>query len=389
MTAVQRPQLEVVVGWLPGGPERSLSVGSRALAPAVLYADRVQVICPQSDDALEMQDYFDLKDAMPGTVEFMALDSMYTQLDARGKPVKNPDGGYYAEPFAPEVWANVLETHMKEAEDAGTADHRIREIARASVLLEWGDLGEERILEWLVSRLSQVDVGELKQGMNQSRRVHDEVIGEWLLGAFTQQASLPRKYALLDDPAGLLSSTQRATAAVALDRYARTRSAEAALGAAVLSTLPSPNASSGWDVIADVRADLELPLARFRGAMAELSSVTEEEPLAEDFDQAVEQALRVQVWPALAELEELVREASFRQIFFRDVAGDLTAYSGPLIGLGVALSDSMPGLLSVAVGVATPFAASVAHRADKRRAIAEHRFFFVRESGRRLGAAGR
>lgn len=210
------------------------------------------------------------------------------------------------------------------------------------------------------------------------------MIGEWLLGAFTQAAALPRHYALLDDPAGLLGPNQRANAAMAPDSFARTRSAEAALTAAVLGTLPSPSAGSGWDVIAEVRDNLRLPLARFRGAMAELSGLTEEHPLAETFDQAAEQILRAQVLPALAELEELVREASLRQVFFRDVAGDLSSYAGPLIGLGTAMADALPGLFSAAEEVATPLAATVAHTAEKRSAVSKHRFFFVREAAQQM-----
>lgn len=76
----QRDKLHVVVGWLPRSPGGSLAQEAKALAPAVLYGDSVTVICPQSDDALETQDYFDLRDAVPGAVKFDALDSRYAAL---------------------------------------------------------------------------------------------------------------------------------------------------------------------------------------------------------------------------------------------------------------------------------------------------------------------
>lgn len=168
--AGEPPRLEVVVGWLPGDPERSLSAGSRSLAPAVLYADRVQVICPQSDDALEMQDYRDLREAVPGAVEFMALDTMYPRLDASGKPVKIRDGGRQ-EPLAPEVWSELVHTYVRRAREAGSADDRIASIARAAVLLEWGGPGEDAIFDWLVDRLPSADVTEVRQGIRGSRVV--------------------------------------------------------------------------------------------------------------------------------------------------------------------------------------------------------------------------
>ena len=51
---------------------------------AVLYGDRVRLLCPMSDDAVEMGEYRLMNEFFGGQVELNALDSWYAQQDARG-----------------------------------------------------------------------------------------------------------------------------------------------------------------------------------------------------------------------------------------------------------------------------------------------------------------
>lgn len=383
-------QLEVVVGWLPRVPERSLASGARALIPAVLYADRVTVICPQSDDAVEMSDYSDLKKGVPEVVQFLALDSMYARLDDTGEAVERHDGSYYWEPLAPRVWEDVVNRHLalaREAASQGDLDVVDKHAACASVLLRWGQRTEAEQLDVLADGLPDVARPLLAAAMANAETYRSEVTGEWLLGALAERSSQVGRYALLDDPAGLLSAASRAQMAPAFDEWARRRSAEVTLSAKVLGILPSPTSQAPWDEVGDVRQRLGTPLVRFRAAMAELSEAADVHPLQDDFDHAVEHILRTQVSPALAELEDMVRDSALRQVFFRDVLGDLASYAGPLLGLGAATSDAVPDLMSLAVGAASPLARTIAHRAEKRRAVQRHRFLFVREVAHRLRTA--
>lgn len=383
----QRDKLHVVVGWLPGVAGGSLAQGAKALAPAVLYGDSVTVICPQSDDALEMQDYFDLAEAVPDAVKFDALDSRYAALDSSGQPLVNENGQYLWEPYAPAVWSHLVGVYLDRARQAWAergGQQALEAAARCAVLLDWKYHRDDEIVAVLSAGLAGLSQEELAGAVAARRDFRDEVLGAWLLGAFTKVGSGVGRYPLLDDPAGLLSKEALTGASAGLDRYTRLRGAEAALSAAVLRTLPSPDVRVDWSVLADIRKDLQRPLRRFRVAMAELSIGADADQLSPDFNDVADQILRTKVWPALLELEEMVREGSIRSVFFREVTGDLSTYAGPLVGLATAASGALPDLVSAAVGAVTPIASSVSHTRQKREAIRRHDFFFVREAGLHL-----
>jgi hypothetical protein len=164
----------------------------------------------------------------------------------------------------------------------------------------------------------------------------------------------PHSYALLDDSERVLNQHARDEAAEQIRSWAAVRSREASLSATVLRRLPSPNAAEPWDVIADIRMHLQPSLRRFRAAMSEISTAAEAHPLEEDFDAYAEHVWRSRIAPALNELDELVREASIRSVFFGDVLGDLSSYAGPVIGIGAALSQALPALASAAIAAASP-----------------------------------
>src|SRR5829696_463970 len=131
--------MKLLVAWLPSSPGGSLSTGARSLVPALLYADEVIVVSPEADDSMEMSDYFDLDDALPGTVDFRALTSSYAVLDERGKPVKGRRGQYYYEPLSPKVWTELAEdfaAKCQQALDEGDSATAIRQLARLEALTD-------------------------------------------------------------------------------------------------------------------------------------------------------------------------------------------------------------------------------------------------------------
>ena len=338
-------QLTLVVGWLPGAhPRGSLASGARSLIPAVLYADKVSVICPESDDALEMRDYFTLKNALPGTVDFLALDSAYARYDENGEPVGSG-------PLEPDVFGELFEQYIHNVKAAlrnGDEEGSIHRLAQAFALLTWHVIqyDVEPILRQYIPNLSPRIV-QAAEGAQYE--VTKEAIRDYLLAVYTRRALQPHSYALLDNSERVLNQHVRDEAAEQIRGWAAVRSREASLSATVLRRLPSPNATEPWDVIAHIRMHLQPSLRRFRAAMSEISTAAEAHPLEEDFDAYAEHVWRSRIAPALNELDELVREASLRSVFFGDVLGDLSSYAGPVIGIGALRHQAWrrPGSLAV------------------------------------------
>jgi hypothetical protein len=381
MTArMTNDQLTLVVGWLPGAhPRGSLASGARSLIPAVLYADKVSVICPESDDALEMSDYFTLKNALPRTVDFLALDSAYARYDENGEPVGSG-------PLEPDVFGELFEQYIHDVEDTlrnGDEEGSIHRLAQAPALLTWHVIqyDVESILREYIPNLSPRIV---RAAVGAQYEATKEAIRDYLLAVYTKRALQPHSYALLDDSERALNQHMRDEAAEQIRGWAAVRSREASLSATVLRRLPSPNATEPWDVIADVRMHLQPSLRRFRAAMSEISTAAEAHPLEEDFDAYAEHVWRSRIALALNELDELVREASLRSVFFGDVLGNLSSYAGPVIGIGAALSQALPALASAAIAAASPTASTLAHWREKRRALRRHDFLFLREAEMRL-----
>jgi hypothetical protein len=210
MTAeVINDQLTLVVGWLPGAhPRGSLASGARSLMPALLYADKVSVICPESDDALEMSDYFALQNALPDTVDFLALDSAYPQYNKKGEPVGSG-------PLEPDVFLELFEQYIDEVQEAlgnGHEEVAIHGLARAFALLTWHVIQfdvESILREYLPSLSPRI----VRAAEGAQYEVTQEVVREHLLGVYSKRALQPHSYALLDDSEGVLNQPVRGEAA--------------------------------------------------------------------------------------------------------------------------------------------------------------------------------
>ena len=73
-----------------------MATDARTLLPALLYADRVTLICPESDDVMEMSDFSDLYDAFDGG----SARGYEDVLDLVSMEAGNADGT----PIFPETW---------------------------------------------------------------------------------------------------------------------------------------------------------------------------------------------------------------------------------------------------------------------------------------------
>ncbi len=378
--------LELVVGWFPRWPT-SLARGAPLLMPAVLYADKVTVLSPESDDALEMPDYFDLREKVRG-VRFVALSSGYARVDETGSVVLDADGRPIIEPLVPEVWLGLAAHYAREAQAAiaGKDTHRATASLARLLSLESGAHGFDP-LQIAAEEIPSIDDMLLSAAreaqVSPSERVNEDVEAALMLRVYHVLAQLPGRYAVIDDPAAVLQGPERASAKEKLSGWSRVRSTEASLSTSVLRHLPSPRRQP-WDVVVDIRARLDGPLGRFRVAMAKLSEAAETHPLDENFEEYAQHVWRIEVVPALDDLDDLAREASLRSVFFDDVLGDLKSYAGPMFGVLAALTDTLPALFAAAAGVAQPVGATIARYRTKRRAMRKRDYLFVREASKRL-----
>lgn len=100
----------------------SLQAEVPTLTAALLYGDTVKFLCPQSDDAVETADYFDLtRGRLSSRVTFEALDSRYALVNDHGELVES-EGFLTYVPLVPEVSAEFVRdfsTQVRAASDRG------------------------------------------------------------------------------------------------------------------------------------------------------------------------------------------------------------------------------------------------------------------------------
>lgn len=387
VTSASSASLDVLVAWMPDQRTWRLAEDARVLTASLIYADRATVLCPQSDDLLELTDYFDVRHHLPESLEYHALDSIYARLDESGEPVVDENGNNIWEPIYPESRIRLAELYVAQATkalDDNDAEELAQWLAKLMVL-------REDLVDWYFSQYASHEF--LKSTTSIRRRIEEleaardgvrkETEAEILLAAFAQAVQEPGKYALVDDIRGLLPEASRAWGVEQIAGWARTRTVEASLGIGSIRRLPAPK-TVPWDVIANIRQSLQDPLLRFRSAMADYSVASDTHPLDEDFDGYTEYIWRTRIDPALVELEELTREAYLRTVFFEDVTSDLRTYAGPFLALTAASVAKMSNLITASVGIATPVLSSLAHLRARRRAIRSHDLYFLHEVARQL-----
>jgi hypothetical protein len=364
--AAPKQTVKLLVAWWPGEHDTLMS-GLPTLATAILYSDAVTVLCPESDDFLEMRDYSDFSAAGGPPVDTLTLDQQ--------QPL--PDRGGFG-PVFPDVWDELRAAYEEAGRSAlASGDTAAAGHALACLdVIEDGDtsrLGRDPELRPLVSSY------EIRNAAGRFD-VWDDVHAALLAGYLSAMAAETHTYAILDDPTGRLRGSVTSSS---WDQFMKTRGREAGLSAHVLRQLPSPKRDS-WDAIAAAREGLDEPLSRFQTALAKLATTGDTDPLSKEFDAYAETAWRTEILPALDELEALVREAGLREVFFRDVLGDLKTYAGPAVGLAAALGGDLPALVSGMAGATPVVGSAYAKVRARRQRMASHEYFFYQQVATRL-----
>lgn len=148
----------------------------------------------------------------------------------------------------------------------------------------------------------------------------------------------------------------------------------------VLAGLPS-FADATFEEIRDARAELAPHLASFRKAIVDISGGIRSTPWDRDFPHEVELELQSRMYPAVAEIEECVRENSYlKEIVLRAAKNPLVLPASSAFGLLLSGAAQLPTLIGqVASGLAgAGVLALEAHKSwkDESRQATGNKFFF-------------
>ena len=169
----------------------------------------------------------------------------------------------------------------------------------------------------------------------------------------------------------------------------RHRARHAALAADLSLRLPLFDRATVAETL-DVRADLDRPLARFRGAVSRYAEAIAAEPWESGFGAEAEGVHTREVAPAVADIEDAIRRTGYlRELVSRyaDRPALFAPLAAPALALAVAGPDALAQAVSLALGAGAVGAGALRawHEADDRRREAEaHRLSFYYAAGRRF-----
>lgn len=165
------------------------------------------------------------------------------------------------------------------------------------------------------------------------------------------------------------------------------RATEAGIAGRLIGSLEAfPNAE--MDVVLDVRAKLQVPLVRFRSALAQFSGEIAAAAWDEVFPQEIDDLYRREVAPALLDVKQALDELAAVPTLLR-LTRDKRAQAAATLGLvaagGVAPVD-LPALLysAPAIGAAAAGVDEVSQRREIHRSSESNAFYFLYESNRQL-----
>jgi hypothetical protein len=222
----------------------------------------------------------------------------------------------------------------------------------------------------------------------------DEVVSALVTAISNAAIEGARTYPLFDEGASSLISTMIREGHLPAPNV---RAADqAALAGRFVGYVPAfPEARI--DEIIDVRRGLQQPLVGFRAALAAMARTIEDAPWDPGFGQLADDAYRIEVAPAIAELEEAARDMGAVSLLRHAALSRAPwASAGAVIGLALAAATVLPDVAAAALAVGAPVAAVTAaavemakERMRLGRQIDRNRFLFLYQAGVDLGRQGR
>lgn len=345
------------------GPEVSLGNEIRLCRAALLYGDAVTLYSPNAlmlasverlgnatgDERIELlRAFYPIVEPDAGPAVLEALDQLMGLRTRRRRTREELQLVGRLEQMLKREWHGIEETAAQLLEQAGA--HELIPAMRAG-LLE---------LHPLVEADSDMSTDSLVRGLVART-------GEVLADGAT--------YPLLDDALGdLVRAALREGLFEVLPR-AGVHARQAGAAAEFFEMLPSfPLARI--DEVLDIRRELEGPLTRFRGALAELTASMEAAAHDEAFAEELRDLWVTKVEPALQEIRDLIDQHSF----LRELISQITStreWAATGIALAAAKQIRAPDILAFGTAVAVPTMRAAFEREKARRAVQGHQFYFL------------
>ena len=220
-----------------------------------------------------------------------------------------------------------------------------------------------------------VDVHPLipQQGLPSTNR--DQIIDSFL-EQLAEVIVTGHAHPIFDDAAkGLVRAMVEEGVAQPSDVQVR-RGKQAATGTGLIEQLPSFATATMLEVI-DIRQDLDAPLARYRGAVAQISSGFDSEPYSSDLQAEIDDAWRDLVRPELMDLQERIAENSYLSNLL-DSALSPSAVGAAILTLGSVAVADLPSALALA-GLSVPAMRGALQKYRETRELNRHRFYLLHE----------
>lgn len=355
--------MAVVTG--PSSPdEPMLSREIRLCRAALLYGDAVTLYSP---NALMLGSL----EQLGGADDDGRMAFMRTVL-----PILQPDRG---QEFI-EAWDGLNQLRRKR--------HRTPDELRLVIALRqqlkqtWAELAEVigQLLETagaheLVPAL-QSGLLELHPILEAGMSVADDLMIKGLVARTGEVLADSTMYPLFDDAMGDLVRAGLQQGMFTIPPRTGVHARQAGAAAGLFEMLPSfPMAHV--DEILDIRAELEGPLVRFRGALAELAVGMQADAHDEGFREELDDLWVAKVAPALREIHDLIGQHTY----LRELANRLTNAGQTLAaaGLGVVMAKGAhaPDLLALGTAMAIPAIRAEWERRNVRREVQRHQFYFL------------
>jgi hypothetical protein len=342
---------------------------------ALLYADRVTLASPKaylyasiaSFGAGDRRARIDLTAELIGQLpDGQKNAALYKQLRARRQRLSAPERRML------KGLERILEASSEDLIE--TVDEMLQQA------------GADELAEAMAA--GAVDLHPLTTEDTSAECFSDDVINEMVSVLAESVDATAMSFPLFDDGAGDLMRAMVKEGKLA-DPH-RPRAAEAGIAGRLIGQLEAfPTAD--MDVILDVRGQLDAPLTRFRSALAKASSEFAAAAWDETFAREVDDLYRVQVAPALRDVNDALDELGARPTLLR-LATDAKAQAAVTATIGLAAAGGithldLPALVygsGPALGAAAAAATEGLQRRKVRGEAGRNAFYFLYESNRRL-----